>query len=256
MQVTLTCNYTTVKGEAKESSLGRPAWATYRHLFLFFLFKNKYLNNCQTLWIPSPKYPDRPHPHLDYSHHLMVYGLFHLPMKAASPPQKVSVLWTIEFLNNQIHYESRRGIRNQKQDNRDALVYLASSSRDMDLSPMVVMKGVPQNGATFPWSSLQRALTSQHSQATQVFWTPMKLISSTTSIPWLVYMMAVTEPKVWFSQRLCPFPNRDNPLYCRPSQLWGQRTLIPTSDKRRKGAKEDEGDIWLWSGLVWFSCLH
>lgn len=67
----------------------------------------------------------------------------------AAPAQKMSVLWTIEFLNSRIHVDSRRLIRNQKQSNRDALIYSASSSRNIDPRTMSVMEGILQNGATF-----------------------------------------------------------------------------------------------------------
>lgn len=121
----------------------------------------------------------------------------------ATPAQKMSVLWTIEFLNSRIHVENRRLIRNQKQNNRDALIYLASSSRNIDPRTMSVIEGIPQNGATLiEWKK-------QWVQAAQVFWVATKLLFHPLLLsPRQMNVVTVAEPKVQFPQRLLPFQTK------------------------------------------------
>lgn len=163
----------------------------------------------------------------------------------------MSVLWTIEFPNNQIHFESRRENQEPKAK-QQRCPYLFSEFFQKWQSGRADRRMEPRSHEAlsrefWPTRTAKQRRSSEHpgsSHFTHCFH------------PLAAVHMTVTEPKVRFSQSLLPFPNKDNPLYCCPSQLWGQRIPIPTGEKGRKGAKENKGDIWLRSGLVYFSCLH
>lgn len=168
----------------------------------------------------------------------------------ATPAQKMSVLWTIEFLNSRIHVESRRLIRNQKQNNRDALVYLASSSRNIDPRTMSVMEGIPQNGATFiEWNK-------QWVQAARVFWIATKLLFHSLLLSSRqMNVVTVAEPKVQFPQRLLPFPNKGNPLCYCTAQRWGWRLLTPVGERDGKGGGKGHL-VKSWTPLVLLFALN
>lgn len=247
----LTSEYCTLKGKADESCCDEPGVHTETLHFIFFKFKSKYLNNGQILLITSSKCPGCPPYHQDYCYYYLTYGLFLYQWRLpATPAQGMSVLWTTEFLNSRIHVDSRRLIRNQKQNNRDALIYSASSSRNIDPRTMSVMEGILQNGATFTeW-------TKQWVQAAQVFWIPMKLLFHPLLLsPRRVNVVTVADPKVQFPQRLLPFPNKGNPLYYCTSQCWGRRLLIPTGE--REGKEGGKGHLLkFWTPLVLLFALN
>lgn len=244
--VALTCNHSPLKDEAEESYVWDQPELNTETFILIFLFKSKYLSNCQVLLITSSKCPGCSHHHLDYRHYLVTNEgcLSLLP--------RMSVLWSTEFLNSQIHFENKRLIRNQKQNNRDVLIYSASSSRIIDPSTMSVIEGIPE------WShiptnlspeSADQVVGSRQHRSSKDPWSPY------FPSPWLIYIMTIAEPKVQFPQSLFPFPNKENPPSCCTSQSWSQRSSIITGERERR-AKEEEKDTWLSSGLLYSYCLH
>lgn len=183
--VKLISEYHTLKGKADESCL-RLAWATYRDLVFpsFLNLKVSILIMARPCWVLLQSA-------------LAVLTITKIIATTTSSvdstnesclpllPRKCLFCEQLNFSIAGYTLRVEGWLGNQKQNNRDALVYLASSSRNIDPRTMSVMEGIPQNG------------NKQWVQAAQVFWIATKLLFHPLLLsPRQMNEVTVAEPKV------------------------------------------------------------